>query len=136
MTWRFKLFRNSYGNYFLPSNAPNEVINDMKRGIFFDANIIKVAEKYIRPGTNVLDVGANFGQMSILFSKLVGSDGKVYSFDADDYVFEVFKKNISANKCANIEPVLAQYIISTIRFFISPNRILSNLLPMVLMALN
>lgn len=35
--------------------------------------------------------------MSILFSNKVGREGIVYSFDADDFVFEILNKNIEAN---------------------------------------
>jgi len=45
----------------------------------------------------VLDVGANFGQMSVLFSNLAGDDGTVHSFEADDFVYDIFKRNIDAN---------------------------------------
>lgn len=77
----------------------------MKKGKYFDLPIINIAKEYIRKGTVVLDVGANFGQMSILFSELVGKDGKVYAFDADDFVFDILQKNIKINNCTNIEPV-------------------------------
>ncbi len=94
------------GNYFLPNNAPDDiVINAMKAGQYFEPHIIAIAEKYIKPGTSVLDIGANLGQMSIHFSKLAGPAGKVYSFDADDYIFEFLLKNIKANNCSNIEPI-------------------------------
>ena len=97
-------FETPIGNYYLPNNAPNDhVISIMKRGKYFDENIINVAKKYIKPGTSVLDLGAHLGQMSILFSKLVGPEGKIYSFDADDYIYEILKKNIAANHCTNIQ---------------------------------
>jgi len=54
----------------------------------------------------VLDVGANFGQMSVLFANRVGEGGQVFSFEADDWVYEILCKNIAANeKSAQIKPV-------------------------------
>lgn len=53
----------------------------------------------------MLDLGANFGQMSILFSKMVGINGKVYSFDADDFIFDILVKNLDINKCTNVQPI-------------------------------
>jgi FkbM family methyltransferase len=38
--------------------------------------------------------------MSILFSNLVSENGKVYAFEADDFIFDVLIKNISANNKA------------------------------------
>lgn len=94
------------GNYYLPNNAPNDiVINSMKMGKYFEEYILDVAERYIVPNTAVLDVGANLGQMSIQFSKLTGLGGEIYSFEADDYIFDFFLKSIEANKCTNIKPI-------------------------------
>lgn len=92
------------GNYFLPNNAPNDgVIMTMKSGNYFEPHIIEIAQRFIQPGTTVLDIGANLGQMSIHFSKLTGLTGQVYSFDADDYIFNFLLKNIEANSCSNIQ---------------------------------
>lgn len=94
------------GNYYLPNNVDQDVIiNSMKLGQLFDSNIINIAEKYIKENSSVIDIGCNLGQMSIHFSKLLNNTGKVYSFDADDYIFDIFKKNIISNNCSNIESV-------------------------------
>ena len=97
------LYETPIGNYFVPAGINTDVvINHMRSGDYFDLPIIEVAKEYIKPNSAVLDVGANFGQMSVLFSQLVGKNGKVYAFDADDFVFEVLKKNIKANKADNV----------------------------------
>lgn len=94
------------GNYYLPSDITSDIIvSTMRRGRYFDQPIIDVAKEYISLGSTVLDIGSNFGQMSLLFSKLVGPSGIVYSFDADDFVFEVLKKNIQANQACNVKAV-------------------------------
>jgi FkbM family methyltransferase len=91
-------FQTTTGNYYLPTDAHDDgVANAIKANKVFDSQIVDLATRYIRPDTTVLDVGANFGQMSILFSRHVGSQGKVYSFEADSFVFEILSKNIEAN---------------------------------------
>jgi len=91
-------FDTATGRYYLPSDAPGDIIaRAIKADRVFDRAILDVARDYIKPDTAVLDLGANFGQMSILFSNLVGEHGKVYAFDADDFVFDILKKNIDAN---------------------------------------
>ena len=89
------------GNYYLPiiGLEKDAVTNTMVRGKYFEPEIIEVARQYILEGTSVLDIGANFGQMSIEFSKFVGSSGKVYAFEAQEMVFKYLQKNIIANKC-------------------------------------
>jgi FkbM family methyltransferase len=92
------------GNYYLPKDAHGDCIAKcIKDNQIFDEDIIKIAQKYILPGTAVLDVGANFGQMTVLFSKYVGKTGKVYSFDADDFIFDILQKNTRKNGCHNVE---------------------------------
>lgn len=91
------------GNYYLPTHAYEDVVaNTIKSNQIFEKEVVEVASKFIKQGTSVLDVGANFGQMSVLFSGLVGEAGKIYSFDADDFIFEILKKNISENKKENV----------------------------------
>ena len=91
------------GNYYLPIQFEvDAVASTLVRGKYFEPEIIAIARKYIRKGTTALDLGANFGQMSIEFSKLVGESGKVYSIEAQNFVFRFLKKNIEANNCKNV----------------------------------
>lgn len=99
-------YKTPHGNFYVPRDAPNDVIiNSIKSGKIFEPEIVDIARRFIKPGTAVLDLGANFGQMSILFSEMTGDDGMVYAFEADDFVFDVLKKNIEANDRKNIEPL-------------------------------
>jgi FkbM family methyltransferase len=91
-------FKTVTGNYYLPRDARGDLIAAaIKAGRIYDEEILAAARKHINSGTVVLDVGANFGQMSILFSDIVGETGRVYSFEADDFIFEILTKNIAAN---------------------------------------
>lgn len=86
------------GNFYLPTDAVNDIVaNTIIQNDIFEKEVVDLACKYIKENTTVLDLGANYGQMSILFSKKAGNNGTVYSFDADDFVFEILKKNITAN---------------------------------------
>jgi FkbM family methyltransferase len=98
------LYNTPTGKYYLPAGIKKDVVaNTIKNGGYFEQEIIDVAKMYIKEGTTVLDVGANFGQMSIVFSKLAGSAGKVYSFEAEPTINEILKKNIAVNNCSNVE---------------------------------
>ncbi|HKY37061.1 MAG TPA: FkbM family methyltransferase [Polyangiaceae bacterium] len=100
-------FETKTGNYYLPTDAHGDVVaNAIKAGKIFEPEVVNLALSQIRPGSVVLDVGANFGQMSVLFAQHAGPQGKVYAFEADDFVFEIFKRNIDANSLnGRIEPV-------------------------------
>ena len=67
---------------------------------FSDNSKIKELKKIIKPGMTVLDIGANIGFYSKLFSKLVGAEGRVYSFEPEEENFEYLKKN--TKECNNV----------------------------------
>ena len=103
---KLEFYQTPLGNFYVPSGAPDDVIiNCIKDGRVFEPEIVETAKRFIKKGSIVLDVGANFGQMSMLFSEMTGADGVVYSFEADDFIFDVLKKNIEANGRNNIEPI-------------------------------
>jgi FkbM family methyltransferase len=97
-TKHLTLHQTATGNYYLPTDAFEDAIaNAIINNGIFDKEVVELASNYIRPGTTVLDLGANFGQMSILFSNMAGNDGKIHSFEADDWIYEILTKNIEAN---------------------------------------
>lgn len=59
-------------------------------------------KKTVKKGWTVLDIGANIGYPSLLFSKLVGENGKVIAFEPDKNNLEMLRKNIKVNNCKNI----------------------------------
>lgn len=46
---------------------------------------------YLREGMTVFDIGANIGELSLLFSRLVGCNGSVHAFEACGETFERLK---------------------------------------------
>lgn len=43
---------------------------------------------YLREGMIVFDVGANIGELSLLFSRFIGKTGRLYAFEASQATFE------------------------------------------------
>ncbi len=62
----------------------------------------KFVKKIIKKGDTVFDIGAHWGGFSILFGKLVGETGKVYSFEPSSLNFRYLKKNVCINNLKNI----------------------------------
>jgi FkbM family methyltransferase len=79
----------------------------MKAGQVFEQEIIDALRPYVRENSVVVDVGANFGQMSLIFSDWVGPNGLVYSIEADDYIHHVLSKNVTNNGKSNVRPIFA-----------------------------
>ncbi len=97
-----KKYKTSTGDYFLPFFAfKDRIRNSILDNKIFDEQIYTCVKKFIKPKSIVIDVGANFGQMSILWSKCK-QDVEVYSFEASKYIFQILEKNIKINK-ANVK---------------------------------
>jgi FkbM family methyltransferase len=110
-TFRHKplfFYNTSLGKYYVPADATRDcIVACMKKGAIFEPEIVDVARRYIKKDSIVLDVGANLGQMSMLFAELTGAEGQVLSFEADDYIFRILQKNIDVNNHHNIRAYLA-----------------------------
>jgi FkbM family methyltransferase len=97
------LFETATGRWWLPDDVPTDiVIQAMRAGLVFEPEIIALAETYIRKGSIVLDIGSNFGQMAVIFSRLVGPEGTVHAFEADASTFELLQRNLRENECNNV----------------------------------
>jgi len=59
--------------------------------------LTKFLVQNVKPENVVVDVGANIGYFSILFGYLVGSNGKVYSFEANREIYKYLFDNLSIN---------------------------------------
>jgi len=102
-TDRIVKYETPTGDYYLPADAVQDIVaNTIIRGEVFEKEVVELASNYIARDTVVLDVGSNFGQMAILFAKMVGENGKVFAFDADDFVFKILEKNIELNKLSRV----------------------------------
>ena len=98
-----KLYKTSTGLYYLPflsykDTVRRKIINNE----IYEKEIVDIAAEYIEPNSIVLDIGANFGQMSILFSE-TQRNVKVFAFEAQKYVFELLEKNVKVNDKKNIK---------------------------------
>ncbi|MDZ5697635.1 FkbM family methyltransferase [Chelativorans sp. M5D2P16] len=57
----------------------------------------------IKPGMVAADCGAHHGIMTLLFSKLVGPDGFVYSYEILPDNAEIVRRNVELNRLVNVE---------------------------------
>lgn len=95
---------NLLGTYYVPFDSHDDlVISFMKRGQIFDEAVINCIMDQYTPG-DILDIGANFGQMSVQLGRFIEkynltntTDYCVYSFEANPIVFKYLKKNLELN---------------------------------------
>lgn len=58
---------------------------------------------YIRDRDTVMDIGSNIGLFTLILSDLIGSNGKVYSFEPSTVLFDKLNKNLQSNNLNNVE---------------------------------
>ena len=103
-----KLYSTKTGKYYLPKYAFKDIIrNEIIKGNIFDQEIYDLSKSLIKENSIVIDAGANYGQMSILFSK-VKEKVLVYSFESSKYIYKILEKNIKINQsyCKAINCIL------------------------------
>lgn len=61
-----------------------------------------VIKKEIKKGDVVLDIGAHIGYYTLIFARLVGTEGRVFAFEPDPKNFSILKKNIEINGYQNV----------------------------------
>jgi FkbM family methyltransferase len=74
----------------------------LRTGILFEKFILSFVKHFIDPHKNILDIGANIGVHSIVYSRY--TIGKIYAFEPQPLVFNLLKKNIELNTCNTIFP--------------------------------
>ena len=64
-------------------------------------------QNYIKPekGSVFIDVGANIGKYSLMFSKIIGDSGKIVAIEPVPNTFEALTEAIKLNKFDNIVPL-------------------------------
>ena len=59
--------------------------------------------EYLREGMTVFDVGANIGELTLLFSRFVGAEGCVHAFEPSGLAFERLSMLSSAASLRNVQ---------------------------------
>ena len=68
-----------------------------------EIHLQKTLKKYVTKNAVVFDIGANIGYVSIAISRLVGDNGKVFSFEAIPSTAVRCRRNLELNACNNVQ---------------------------------
>jgi FkbM family methyltransferase len=68
----------------------------------FEPSSVRATRAAIRKGDHVLDVGANIGFFSTLFSRWVGDDGRVLAIEPEAENCKFLRGNLESNRCRNV----------------------------------
>ena len=69
---------------------------------YYEKETNDVLFEYIKPGQIVIEAGANNGTETLLLSKLVGANGKVFAFEPIEHIYHALQLNLSINHCSNV----------------------------------
>lgn len=78
---------------------------EMHRSFAFgswEPEVVQVIQERVSPGMTVLDIGAQSGYFSLLFSRLVGPQGKVIAFEPLPANFRMLEENVRLNGLGNV----------------------------------
>jgi FkbM family methyltransferase len=101
------LHKTATGNYWLPDAPQCGICTDIREGRVYDAYVVDALRPYIKPGSTVVDLGACYGQMSVIFSSLVWTLGKVVAVEANKDLFEIVEHNLKENNCVQAQAIHA-----------------------------
>jgi FkbM family methyltransferase len=79
-------------------SSDDEYLNLMGR--IFEPHMVELFRSLVNEGDIVIDVGANIGMTSMLFSQFAQ---RVYAFEPSPSTFNYLKENIEDNDCSNVE---------------------------------
>ena len=101
-----------------------------EQGDWFEQEI-KFLRGVIKPGMNVIDIGANYGMYTLTFARGIGHDGHLWAFEPAQTTADLLRQSIDLNKFNNV--TLLQKGLSDregeATFYHSPNSELNTLHP-------
>jgi len=99
---RCKIIDGDWGNFLVLRNDIGVAKGLEVEGVWagHDVNLFK---KILSPGMTVVDVGANFGHHSVVFSKIVGAKGRVLAIEPQRVMYNLLNGNIVINGLNNVE---------------------------------
>lgn len=84
---------------YLPGTRPTRVrYRNSRNGIArYDALQVELLSTRLKEGDTAIDIGACFGELSILMAAMCGQTGHVVAFEPDPYAREILIKNLKLN---------------------------------------
>jgi FkbM family methyltransferase len=101
-----------HGEFFLPKFPKSDsVARAVRSGRLWDESVIDAVMTYYRRSTFILDVGANFGQMSVvLANRILAQDGAltgtIVAFEAEPYVCDILRRNVILNQVDHVVKII------------------------------
>jgi FkbM family methyltransferase len=97
-----QIIRGYWGDFIAP--AKDTIISKQiaATGCWAEKDV-ELFQQWINPGMNVVDIGANIGHHTVVFSKLVGPKGRVLAVEAQQLLSRIVQVNAFVNGLRNVE---------------------------------
>ena len=104
LAWKpyaFSSARTTYG-----ATLSGTTLDSLQRHIYYfgtwEPQVEIVIRQNLKPGDTFIDIGANIGYFSMLAANMVGSTGRVVSFEASTPMLKMLKTNVDRNGMTDI----------------------------------
>ncbi len=78
----------------------------------YEPETFKFFGEHVKLGGTVLDIGAHIGLFAVVTARLVGRDGKVFSFEPTPFTRGVLQQVVALNHCAHIVEIRSEAVSS------------------------
>jgi FkbM family methyltransferase len=92
-----ELVDSKYGKIYIVTS--DIISSEIKKGNYFEEELILNLLPYITEGSNVLDIGANIGTYTLPFAK---KNCTVHAFEPQKFVFKLLEKTVKENNLENV----------------------------------
>ena len=90
-----------YGTFWF-DGADSKMVPWIRRHATWEADVIRLLSSVVRPGSVVVDVGANIGFHTVVASELVGPGGRVHAFEPLPDTLLLLRANVWRHACSNV----------------------------------
>lgn len=92
-----------YGKFALIENpAVDHVQRSVANGKRWEPEVLALCERYVKPTSTVIDIGANMGTFTVRLAQLVGPEGSVVAFEPQRVIYQQLCCNIFLNQLKNV----------------------------------
>ena len=78
----------------------------------YEPETFRFFHENVKPGDTVLDIGGHIGLFAVVTAKLVGSTGKVFSFEPTPFTRGVLQQVVDLNQCSEVVEVRGEAVSS------------------------
>ena len=77
----------------------SDILKVILRDMHYETKIVEVAKRHIDPQRDVIDIGANIGLFTNLFSKLISGNNRILAIEPAPSAIGYLRRNLERNDC-------------------------------------